>query len=262
VICRREKDGWLLISQPAHAWLAGELAALWGNEEFEPPTPQNAVIMATRLHDIGWAERDAQPRLNDQGCPVNFLETTLEETHPIWERAIEKVGLMDPYAGLLVGMHARTIYRRRLERSADPPDSQEEVIARIENLEQRQTTVRAELHDHPNYSEKVAVAELEANYRILRACDLFSLAVCTGNFPSGVTEQVPNRTDGEYIPLGYSLSNEGGLQISPYPLTDSPIRLSLSARKVVPSTFGDAEEFWAALQTAEWVSLEFEFKPG
>lgn len=169
---------------------------------------------------------------------------------------------MDPYAGLLVGMHARTIYRRRLERSADPPDSQEEVRARIENLEQRQTTVRAELHDHPSYSEKVAVAELEANYRILRACDLFSLAVCTENFPSGVTEQVPKRHDGDHVPLGYSLFSEGDLQISPYPFTDSPIKLSLSARKVVPSTFGDTEEFWAALQTSEWVSLEFEFTRG
>lgn len=262
MICRREEDGWLLISQPAHAWLAGELAARWGNDEFEPPTPHNAVIMATRLHDIGWAEWDAQPRLNDQGRPVNFLETALEETHPIWERAIEKVGLMDPYAGLLVGMHAKTIYRRRLERGADRPKSQEEVRARIEELEQHQAAVRAELHDHSNYSKEVAVAKLEANYRILRACDLFSLAVCTGNSPSGMTDQVPRKHDGDHVPLGYSLSSGAGLQISPYPLQDGPLKLSLSARKVGSSTFGDAEEFWAALQTAEWVSLEFEFTQG
>lgn len=262
MICRREQDGWLLISQPAHAWLAGDLAANWGNAEFESPVPRAPVVLATRLHDIGWAEWDAQPRLNEQGRPVNFLETTLEETHPIWDRAIEKVGLMDPYAGLLVGMHAETIYRRRLERSADPLKSQQEVRERIEELEQHQAAVRAELHDHPSYIKKEAVANLEANYRILRACDLFSLAVCTGEFPSGVTEQVPKRYHSDHVPLGYSLSSEGDLQISPYPFTDSPTKLSLSARKVVPSTFGDTEEFWAALQTSEWVSLEFEFTRG
>jgi hypothetical protein len=54
MITRPEGNGLLLISQPAHAWLAGKLAAAWGNGDFVRPWPFEAVILATRLHDIGW----------------------------------------------------------------------------------------------------------------------------------------------------------------------------------------------------------------
>ncbi len=92
MICRETPDGWTFIKQPAHAWMAGQLAGAWKNGNFYMPKPKESVILATTLHDIGWAEWDAEPRLHPDGRPVNFLETTFEETVPIWDRAISIVG--------------------------------------------------------------------------------------------------------------------------------------------------------------------------
>lgn len=77
------------------------------------------VIVATRLHDIGWAEWDAAPRLGVDGQPVNFLATTLAETIPVWRRGMRLVGVIDPVAALLVSQHATRIYERRWERGMD-----------------------------------------------------------------------------------------------------------------------------------------------
>lgn len=116
MICRRERDGWVLITQPAHAWLAGELAAIWGNDAFAVPAPLEAVVLATRLHDVGWMTWDTTPRLGADGKRVNFLDITLDETIPSGGRQYAKVSLLDPCATFLVSMHPSTIYHRRLDR--------------------------------------------------------------------------------------------------------------------------------------------------
>jgi hypothetical protein len=68
MICRPHAAGWLFISQPAHAWMAGELATAWGNAQFALPTPREAVILATRLHDIGWLKPFPFGAMLSNGC--------------------------------------------------------------------------------------------------------------------------------------------------------------------------------------------------
>ena len=175
MIVHREGTHWRLISQMAHAWLAGELASAWGNEQFCTPVPFAAVVLATRLHDIGWLEWDAAPRLDDDHRPVNFINTTLADTIPIWRRAVRRVSLLDSYAGLLVSKHASTIYRRRRERGVDPP----EAGGRLGEVEDEQKTIQAaiihQLATHPIYGTAIDDVHLRAAYRWLRACDLISL---------------------------------------------------------------------------------------
>jgi hypothetical protein len=259
MICCAESGAWLIIAQPAHAWLAGQLAANWGNNDFATPEPREVVAIATSLHDVGWQEWDTAPRLHSDGRPVNFLETTLDETREVWLRAIARVALLDPYAALLVSMHASTIYRKRLERGVDPPD---EVQTLLDQTVAEQTALQARLEGHPQYIGAVEQDSLEANYRILRVCDLISLALCTGPLREGIIENVPGAHFRERVSLHYAPANENVLTLSPYPFSGSPLTVSVAARSLSESVYPDESAYHTALGEAPWVHLEFSLISG
>ncbi len=49
------KDGLdvIVIPQPCHAWLSGQMARAWGNEHLAAPMPYDEVCLAAGQHDIG-----------------------------------------------------------------------------------------------------------------------------------------------------------------------------------------------------------------
>jgi hypothetical protein len=252
MIVRREGRGYLLISQPAHAWLAGELAAAWGNELFARPSPRQAVVMATRLHDIGWLAWDGAPRLGEDGRPVNFLDTILAETIPVWKRAVEQVSLLDPYAGLLVSKHASTIYRRRLARGADPPGQRAAVEAQLAEQEAIQESLSRKLVDHPLYGPAVEPDRLNATYRWLRACDLLSLALCTDDIPSsGMITAIKGTEPIESIQIRYERPRPFELRLNPTPFAGR-VELEIQARRLSESTYSSQAIYLAAVEQAAW----------
>src|SRR2546429_8619389 len=72
---REDETGLILIGQPAHAWVSGQLARAWGNERFGRFEPWEEVCLAAEQHDIGMAAWDAAPELNEaSGLPYSFRE--------------------------------------------------------------------------------------------------------------------------------------------------------------------------------------------
>lgn len=261
MICRPKRDWWLLISQLAHSWVAGQLATAWGNEEFGPPTPREAVILATALHDIGWSEWDAAPRLRSDGRPVNFLETSLDETRQVWQRSVAYVGSLDPYAALLVSLHASTIYRRRQERGAAPPAEQGELQTLMEVGTATQAALQEQLKGHPLYGPAVEPDSLWANYRILRTCDMLSLALCTGPLGEGEIPEVPGRRPGEWTTLRYFPLNQNTLALAPYPFSEPRLTVGVEARQLEQAAYPSLSTYHAALGEAAWNRLEFTLIP-
>jgi len=256
MICRRHVDGWLFISQLAHARMAGELAAAWGNAQFAAPRPRDAVILATQLHDIGWLKWDARPRLGDDNRPANFLDTTLEETIPIWRQAVEWVRIINPFAGLLVSLHATTIYRRRLERNVDPPEKRVLVQNLIEEQEGVQAGLRLDLVGHPEYGNATKLQRLAVIYRWLRVSDLLSLAVLAGALPQeGQIQQVPIGNGDEFSAITYRCHPPFALEISPWPFAGSEIQIPVHARYLNQETFLDQDVYHSALAQAPWRSI-------
>src|SRR2546422_8828615 len=85
----REYDGQLLVvTQPHHAELAGQLAAHWGNGGFHELEPLLPMIRAANEHDNGWREGDNRPTVDP------------------------KTGLPYTFATLSYGGHARIYWRR------------------------------------------------------------------------------------------------------------------------------------------------------
>ncbi len=98
----------LLIPQPAHAVLAGELAAgLTGFGEL-PPEIQRAI----QMHDTGWASSDAQQiqslRSGPQAStalPVSFIATSPQEAEEAWTASIKTVEAFSSAGALVISRH-------------------------------------------------------------------------------------------------------------------------------------------------------------
>jgi Protein of unknown function (DUF3891) len=104
---RQERSACLLVPQPAHAVLAGELAA--GLTCFGELPPE--ITRAIQMHDTGWAASDTQQiqRLRSggpqAGPPVSFVAIPPREVEEAWTASINTVeGLSKPGA-MVVSRH-------------------------------------------------------------------------------------------------------------------------------------------------------------
>jgi hypothetical protein len=97
----------LLIPQPAHAVLAGEIAAMliaFGDLPSE-------IVRAIQMHDTGWAGSDAQQiqRLRADGggkaTPVPFVAVSSAELIEAWTASIDLVETLTKAGALVVSRH-------------------------------------------------------------------------------------------------------------------------------------------------------------
>jgi hypothetical protein len=265
VICRNTEKGWFFITQPAHAWAAGQLAAAWDSEMLFTPVLKNEVTLATALHDVGWVEWDKTPRLHPDGHPVSFVEITFAETQQIWERAVSHVSLYNLYAALLVSMHAATIYRQRLERGADPNEQRMLTETSLNQHLQIQSDLITRLSKQSQYAADVEQLQLQANYRILRICDLLLLAICTGltPFTAGEIPNVPGPSGELSHTINYKLNEDDHiLSLNPYPFSQPELALSVYGRQINQKTFPDLPTYHAALKGANPEEIRWTIIPG
>ena len=124
---KRGSQVWL-ITQPAHAELAGMMAAHWGNEEFArpghfAPSPdaerlRQEVVLAVAEHDNGWWEWEADPPLSaEDGLPQGLGDVMKDRTAGMkrWLLGIPRLAEHHPYASLLISDHARWLYEAGFE---------------------------------------------------------------------------------------------------------------------------------------------------
>ena len=78
---------------PAHAYVAGQIAAHWAT----PFEPRDEMILAAYNHDAGWAIDEQTPHLNAAGYPRTFTETDPIDHFTIWENNIF-AGFIHPVA--------------------------------------------------------------------------------------------------------------------------------------------------------------------
>lgn len=195
MIRRDEKDGFFLISQPAHARLAAAIAAAVGNEKFAAPLPRGQVLKAVELHDEGWSLQDEAPTVNPKGMPTDVFEMPLEAALPIWAASTDCAKAADPYAGLLVSLHGLALSQRAKPRENAP---RSEIFAQIKFQHAQieiQESLRAKLGmrlDLPlmnGLADPGAAEEedlLRDNFHLLEFADQMSLNLCYGEcrFPT------------------------------------------------------------------------------
>jgi hypothetical protein len=258
VIRRPYQDGYLLIPQPAHAWISGKLASHWGNEHVSRPKPFEAVTLASTLHDVGWLEKDGLPLLHDDSHPLNFLDPSLDDVEGMYMRCASHAMQIDPYVGWLVNRHVQLIFNSKLT-SGDYPVTR--IQARLDELQTQADDLIQRMQTHPEYEGYLDEATLDHNYRILRICDLLSLFVC-GAFPARTISNVPLRYGEPSIPVECKLLDDHTLHLSEALFDEGELSFYLDARVIPQQQYESAEAYQEAFENAAFVTLKKSFVCG
>jgi Protein of unknown function (DUF3891) len=196
---KQSAEEWLLIAQPDHAALAGDLGARLDSPLV--PKLDDDVLEGIRLHDSGWTQFDGgergtgrdlevslrDPQMSDSGKPLSFLEIGAEDVLAAWHGSIERAAKASPIGGILVSEHFCRIGKERLRTKTDTPEDTAKLHTFLQGEEERQAQLQA----------RQARSRYEINLLVdvLQFCDLLSLYLCCGSrekveFPqqfSGVT---------------------------------------------------------------------------
>jgi hypothetical protein len=256
------ETGWLLITHPDHAHLAGDFAAAWGSEQFRSPEPRARVLEGIAHHDDGWISRDAHPVITREGKPSAFPvesvdkysvfeEIDLDQYLAVRHGAAQAIAA-DPYAALLVSMHTHSLLTGHTDRSAIAQRDLALLDRFIEHQQLAQKKLRAAIAADATLrdEEKNDQAILE-NFCLLEACDKLSLLSCfASSQPANLLHPLPLTTGGskeiQVQPLG-----PRHFRLSPWPFSYSELPFQLIARHLEGKTFKSSEELAAAFDDAE-----------
>ncbi len=116
---RREAERTLAISQPAHAWISGQLLRRLAAPMSEP------LLIAGEQHDIGWLDWERAPSFDAvAGLPPTFREVGAAVHAPMWTLGVERaLAAWGPQVALLISRHGGRIYRRFGLPTAGPQDA-------------------------------------------------------------------------------------------------------------------------------------------
>lgn len=231
MIIRPATDRLLFITQPDHAALAAEIMAHWRPGGLQDHPRRDTILTATRNHDNGWREEDAELHVNDRGEPLDFVAVPPAVKHRIWPRAAQRLSAASPYVATLVAQHALTVHAPLRD-----------------NPEWRRffTTMERMREDLLARCGKDEAAGLHEDYPFVRIGDQLSLIFCNGwTAPlSGV---------------GYRAILKGiTLEITPDPFEGQRVPLKVQARSVPHATYASAADLRKALADAPVLQLEGE----
>ncbi len=177
------KDGLdvIAIPQPSHAWLSGQLARAWGNEQFAAPLPSEDVCLAAELHDIGWLAWEEAPMLDaGTGLPMTFSEVPPQTHIGLWREGVRRARAFGRYPALLVSLHADTIYGRYFNFAEASPEEAAAVHAFLQEQHAMQARLADSLRADPEYGGQASAENIARNQRLIAALDWISLAICWG----------------------------------------------------------------------------------
>ena len=65
IVCSYNESRLLLVLQIDHSRVAGQLAAHWGNDQFDAPRPYASMVLPAQEHDSGWWDWEIKPDINE-----------------------------------------------------------------------------------------------------------------------------------------------------------------------------------------------------
>lgn len=266
MLFRDRPNGSIAISQPSHAWLAGQIMRAWGNAEFGAVTPCEDVCLGAEQHDIGWLEWEQSPTLNQAtGRPHGFRELGVAAHTAIWRRGTELALAFGRYPALLVSLHGAGLYANFAGAAVDAAIVRDFLDGQLA-IQQR---LLASLRLDKRLGEFCDPAMIERNRRLVRTADRTSIAICTGmQDPAvrtedphrGVVRQVPTadgETDIHLLPVGDDLTR---IVVTPWPFAATKVQVVCEGA-LLPSHFDDEPAMRVALGNVTRVVLSTELRP-
>jgi hypothetical protein len=176
----------------------------------------------------------------------------------LWARAWERVLPQSRYAALLVSMHGTSLYEMRDLNELSGRDAR-----LVRDFLAGQRAVQGQLIDglraDPLTAPFADDDALARNRRLIWIWDAFSLAVCLEWAPHTLcgVPAAAGRVDVELTPGAAARS----VDVDPWPFAAERVSVRCEGRRLA-GRYGHEDEMRAALDAAEWVTLEFELVPG
>jgi hypothetical protein len=243
---RKTADGTIVIGQPAHAWVSGQLARAWA----EPFEPWEEVCLAAEQHDIAWTGWERSPERDPEtGLPYTFSALPRLRRLELWSGAAALLLPQSRYAALLVSLHGTLLVERF------PPGDGEEVERALQAYRERegefQARILGSLRGDPRYGAHATPDAIEQNRELVFTWDGLSLVLL-----HGVSE--------ERTAAGHTLAPvDGGTErvaVSPWPFREDAVTVACEGR-VLRETFADERELRCGLAKAPWTTIETRLTP-
>ena len=258
MLVREDGAGVLLIGQPSHARISGQLARAWGNQDFGVVEPYEEVCLAAEQHDVGWALLDLEPTLNPEtGLPYSFMEMPLDVHLDLWTAGPRRLLSQSRYAALLVSMHGWRLYKRRDLDKLSPADA-DAIRSFLEGQRAFQRELIVLLQSAPDTALVANPQLIERNSLLLWAWDYLSLAACLDWAPARA-KRVPT-ANGE-VDLELTPGTEHGrLLLDPWPFSTDTVTVRCEGRRL-DDRYETDDGLERALATAHWETVEFRLTP-
>jgi len=235
-------EDWIAIPQPAHAWLAAEVARAWGEGPVPRPEPFAEVCLGVEQHDVAWAAWDLRPPLHaPAGRAASFLEAAFRPRLEIWWEAPRAVLAQSPWAALLVSLHGTNIHTRFVDADRLPPADGDLVRAYLTEQRALQDGLIRALGTTREAAEEAG--------DFVFCLDSISLGVCHG---WGAMDLPPVRgTTIRLEPL-----EEREFTLDPWPLAPERLEVGVHAKRLT-ERMDDEGSLHAALDAAPWERLRW-----
>jgi hypothetical protein len=255
MLYREDAQGRIAITQPAHAWLSGQLARAWGNERVGDVEPWEEVCLGAEQHDVGHTAWEQVPRLNPQtGLPYSFFEMPRQWHVQLWSSAARLVLPQGRYAALLVSLHGTRLYEG-YDAGADTPENAQAVLHYLAQerafQEELITSLRVDAHYGPFATEEA----IDRNRQLLQVWDALSLAICFGGWQTRSFSQVPTATSATTLTLSARDDDPTHLIVTPWPFRREQVTLVYEGCRLA-ETFSNETMMREALKRAPWVTMK------
>jgi Protein of unknown function (DUF3891) len=248
VVVRKIGDRWILVEQFEHARHSGELAEAWSSGPFGPLHP--SLLTAASLHDIGWRTWDWQPQIDPgTGGPANFPTVGDTQHSGFYEKGIEEVAGVDPYAGYLVSLHASGIYGGRFGWSGLQQVAWPSIGERGRRFLGEQVAYRRRLLSRIGEADPGAVefATTWEAYMMLQTLDYLSLQCCLGLDSDGCA---PVPLGDRWGRLAVTRRSAWTVELDPFPFPGTRLEVPVAYRALPAQTFADDQQLRDALNSA------------
>ncbi|MCR0980552.1 DUF3891 family protein [Roseomonas populi] len=248
MILRSPEDGVrLLIPQPSHALLAGQMMAAWGAPGFARPDPAPEVILAASQHDIAWLPWEVAPTLDPEtGLPHAFTQLGAAVHAPMWARGVETArAAYGLWPALLISLHGTRIYTQYMDPDRLPPEDHAAIDRNNAKEEALQADWTAKLGALPD--------QVARNSALVAVTDALSLALCFAD-PSKAGEAPME--DGSTRKMKLVRQGTARWSLDPWPFRDSTLTLRCETIRLPTATrWTDEEAMRRDLRDATWSTL-------
>lgn len=232
-----------VITQIDHARVSGDLARAFGNADFAPLAPREAMEFVAAHHDEGWDVVDVKATRDPRTGLIHHLtQTPIPDLVLTGSRSPDFNEAHHPYSGLISSMHTYGLWNGRYGLSDKifinvlPDELRPTVAAMLDGELTRQANLRDLLADDPSLAAWVTQEGTFHNYKLLQFFDTLALYFhMTHAAARGESRfvNVPRALGDDATLIVHPLGN-GVYALDPWPFAGDDLVLSTRGRFMRP----------------------------